>query len=343
MANINVGQAASVAFDHMMRILFRPFVFKKWLAFGFVSMLAFGGGGGNFRAPGNLGDTGTQAQPDYAEIMRWLGEYWPLIALGMLIILGIAILFTWLSSVFNFIYVDDITKNSGAIREPFARLKHLGMSYFLWQLAFGLIGLLAMFVLIALPLLWAFVFSGGAGAGAKVISVAWAIIAGLPLFIFLIVAQIFARDFVVPAMYVRNIGVLEGWRVVWPIIRSNAGQMALYVLMLIAISILIGMVAILVVLVGLIPLFIIGGIFFALGYIIWQAAGPSAHVILIVLGSIIGFALLIAWSYAVNCAIQPAMVFRRAFSLVVLGQAEPSLSTLPVTMPTPPPVQGGMP
>lgn len=254
-------------------------------------------------------------------------------AAGLLVLVVIVLLLVWLSSVFQFIYVDNISRKSGAIAEPFARLKRLGASYFLWRLAFGAVVLLAMGVLIAAPLVAVFVPQSSAGVTARTAVVIWAVAIGIPLIILAAIIDVFARDFVIPAMYVRGVRVIEGWHAVLPVLRANIGQTILYLLMLIALAIGIFIFGCIVAIVLLIALAIPVGLLALLGYLVWQAAHLTWTAPAI--GAVAGLGILIfmAYVYLIECATQPAQIFRRSFSLIVLGQADPSLAAIPLAPP----------
>jgi hypothetical protein len=317
---MDVGKAIEPAFKHMIEMLFKPFVLRMWLALGFISIFAGGSGSGRFPNPSDFGNAGS-------DIGDWLREYWVFVVLGFLVLLLIGIFFTWLSSVLRFVYVDDITRKSGAVAEPFGRLVGLGTSYFLWQLAFGFAVLLAMGILIGLPFVAAFAMKA-AGEAMMAVAVIWAILVFIPLMILTCIIEIFAHDFVIPAMYVRRVGVIEGWRTILPILKANTGQTVLYLLMLIALGIAIGIFGLLVFFISAVIFAIPVGLFAGIGYLIWMAAGLTWNPLTIAVAVTFGVIVFLAFIYFIECAVQPAMIFRRAFALVVLGQADPSLATV---------------
>ena len=330
MARMDVGNGIQPAWQNMVRVLFRPFSLSKWLSLGFISLIAYGlsGGGGGFNVPGNWG--GNQ-QPNWPgrnplpEIMHFL----PFIIIGGLVLLAISLLVAWIGSVFHFVYVDNLVRNSGAIAEPFGRLKGRGTSYFLWRLAFGLIYMLVLLVVIGTPLIWAFAIARGGDTAFKVLAVIWAIMAGVPLIVAAAIIDLFVRDFVTTVMYARTVRVMEAWRIAWPIIKENAGQVALYILILIAVAIAIGIFGLVVALLCMLVVGIPVGILAALAIFAGKAMGLTWSVPVIVVAASFGFVILMGYIYLVQCAIQPAMAFRRSYALVVMGQGDPSLATIP--------------
>lgn len=322
MAAMNVESAISPAMTHTGRVLFRPFALRKWLGLGFVSLLAGLGQGGahfNYSQPGDTHDMDEIGR----ELMSWAHHYMALIIAGAVLLFLIGLALSWLGSVMKFVYLNQITRDPYAIREPFGRLMRLGTSFFLWRLAFGLIGL---------PILGLFLTHLEGNVTAIVVTVIWGLLVGLPLLLGVTVIDIFARDFAATAMFARDVRVIEGWRIVMPILRQNAGQSVLYLLLLIAISIVMG-IAVLFLLLGVGLVFLIlAGLSALIGYGIYVTGGHAWSAMLIGYIALMGGALLLAFCYTMSCVTQPLEVFRRAFALVVVGQAEPSLATVPVPL-----------
>ncbi len=331
---INVGSAITPTLNHTERLLFKPFAMRKWLALGFVSMLAgaSGGGGGgggsfNFNAP-----SGNAHEPPQfvLETIHWVVTHVPLIIADSVLLVLVSLAFSWLEAVFKFVYINQLTRDPCAIRAPFGRFIGLGTSYFLWMLAFGLITLILMAVLIGGPLLAAFLGFRGEFGAPQVLAIVWAVIAFAGVSLVTVVIDVFARDFVTAAMFVRNVRVIDGWRIVLPIIGANVGQSALYILMLIAIAVATGIGSIVVLIAVGIAFLIPGGLLALIGWAIYSAGGWSP--LMTGYTAVMGTVLLLAFSYAMSCAMQPFVVFRRTYALVVIGQADPTLATVPGTL-----------
>jgi hypothetical protein len=328
MPRMDVGSAIAPAFQHMAKVLFRPFDMRKWLALGFVSIFAgAGGGSGNFRLPGNYDHGGGGGNP-LPGFERWIEHYWPILVIGILFLIALGFVVMWLISVFHFVYLNDVARNSGAIREPFHRLRGLGTSLFLWNLVYGFIFLLLLGVLVAAPLLTVFVIARDIGTAAQVAAVIWAVLVGISMILFACVVEVVVSGFVSTAMYVKSVGILEGWRIVLPILRANVGQLILYILLLIAFGIGIGIASVIVALITMLIFAIPFGGIALVGYLIGKALHLTLSVPVIAVISTYTLAVMLIYAYAVNCLLQPAVVFLRAFSLVVIGQADPSLTTI---------------
>ncbi|MHB1455955.1 MAG: DUF7544 domain-containing protein [Armatimonadota bacterium] len=336
MVRIDFNKAFNSSMNYMSGILFKPFIFKKWLALGFVAMLAgFGGGGsGGGNSGSNGSNIGRSVDRMSSDIGAFLHQYLWLILLGVSLLIALGFLFTWLASIFKFVYTDQLVRNSMEIKEPFARLKGLGTSYFLWTLAFGLICLLAFLVIVGIPALIAYTTYHSSTA----LSIGCMIIGGL-LFITLAilggVIDIFARDFVITAMYVKNLRVMDAWRTVMPTIRANKGQITLYVLLLIVISIASAIISIFALIIAVILIAIPAGILAGLCVLLALSLSLTWNPFTITAVSILGVIVLIVFSYVLVCMMQPLLVFRRVFSLNVLGQLDSELITLEIPEPAP--------
>lgn len=330
---MNVGDAITPAMNHTSHVLFRPFALRKWLALGFVSLLAGmgggggGGGGGRYNWPPQTEST-PNVEVLVQNVLDWLHAHVALVVVGIIALFAVSLLLSWLGAVSKFVYLNQITRDPAAIREPFHRFASLGTSFFLWELAFSVMILFVVVVLIALPLAGAFLTK--AGTAAEVISVIWAAIVGLATLVAIALADIFSRDFVLTAMFVRQVKVIEGWNIVLPILRANAWQAALYILMLIVISLVTAVGVVIAMLAVGLAFLIPGGLLALIGWGIWSASGHHWSPILVSYSAVFGTVLLFAFSYALSCAIQPLAVFRRAYALVVLGQADPRLATIPI-------------
>lgn len=328
---MNVTSALRPAWDFMVKVLFRPFVLWKWLVWGFIVIMAMEGT--NYVC--NYGASHDEFSTGKEEIHRELyvpfpsnyslencslvnkvkssiadntaGRPEPLMPPNakeipaVLFSLALGFLVPWLSSVFSFVYVDNLCKDSYAIREPFSRLRGLGTSYFLWNLGIGMLGIGILAALMALTVRTH--AERGNGLSVPFVTVGLLMLVVLKL----------AHDFVVPAMYARRIRILEAWRVVLGILRANMGQVALYFLLIILIEI-------------------------PTAIVIMGVCWLMMHVYSPILNSSLGAGpdILKAIFYAANywllrSAVQPVLVFCRAFPMAVMGGSDPSLITTPIS------------
>lgn len=249
---ISITDPIRPAMAHVRRLLFEPFSFRKWLVLGFSAFLAQLGEGGSYHLNGNPFDHSTLKDFDFEPVAGWISEHLPLvIALGVFIvmlILALSVLFQWLCSRGQFIFLDGVARDRAEIAEPWTRLRFLGNQLFGFRLKLLLAGFallllcLGLGALIALPDLQARRFGTPALLGLVVAG-------GLLLLGLLAMALIGAllHDFVVPVMYRRQIGVAAAWVALRrELLPGHAWQVVGFYLM----SLLLGLAAALLMLIG---------------------------------------------------------------------------------------------
>lgn len=215
--NISVSEPITPAWNHMVRILFKPFQFKKWLALGFCAFLAqCGEQGGN---SSNFWDNQNN-QGDFQKAIHWIesnvGLFLLYVGIGLFAIVAISLLILWLSSRGKFMLLDGIVNNRGAIKKPWVEFKTLANSLFGLAIVIELLAILCFLiivgigVLIALPDFQSETFSGY-GISAIVVTAVLLIC----YIIACIAIAFFIQVFLVPTMYHKRIRAIEGWKVAW--------------------------------------------------------------------------------------------------------------------------------
>ncbi len=236
-------------FEMMKKILFQPFDAKKWFVIGFAAWLANLGSGSNY----NFNPRGNNWK-DFPGVrdMRETVHQIPhsLLVSGIVVfialVLVLILLFAWLRGRGRFMFVDCIVKNRGAIAQPWREFRREGNSYFLFSLLVGVIMTIVL-VATALPFLLPIIRRGGVRPHLHdiylICSIAlWA--AGLAL---LVVAWSLISHFMIPIMYRRRCLAGEGFRGALSLISNYPGEITLYCLFWIALTIGVGMASCLVI------------------------------------------------------------------------------------------------
>lgn len=235
------------ALSRMKRALFTPFDLETWLVLGFAAFLAgltqvLGSGSNGIRLaidhgrPEVLGERAAHAWALLAE------PIWLLVGIAVLVlVIALALLFTWISSRGKFVFLDDLVRQRVAIADPWKRFGHLGDSLFLWRVGFGLV-LFFLVLLIVLPIVVAMVASGVAKAGALVVGLLVILLGSvLVLAIAAVFIQVCVESFVVPIMYRDDLTVLKAWKRFLPLLREHFWWFVLYALFLLALVIGVGL------------------------------------------------------------------------------------------------------
>jgi hypothetical protein len=294
---VSVIEPISPAFEKVKTILFSPFDLRKWFVIGFCAWLAYlgkGGGGGNGggggrggRAP-NIHEGIGQAKVFVLENLAWII---PVALIGVTLIIVLWLVFTWLSSRGRFMFLHCVAQNKAEVKVPWTKFQQHANSLFLFRIVLGLIG----FAAAALPILLVVgcIAMMIAGDGAIVIGVLGCVIIGLIVVAIAIVFSLigkFTMDFVVPIMFLRKTSCVAGWREFLTILSVNKARFVLYILFQIVIALVI---------------YTIISIGFCIGLCFCCVS------------------LLLLIPYIGTIILLPVLVFKRAYSLLYLGQFGP--------------------
>jgi len=257
---ISVTEPIGAANDRVARVLFRPFNLGKWFVLGFCAWLAsFGessGGGGSFNSGqsfGRGGGGGGQEISDFFDqAVTWVQANFGLILffgiIGLLVLIALGLLFTWLGSRGKFMFLDGVVRNRAAVIEPWHRLKTLANSLFWFRVVLGLIGLAAfgLIVVMCLALAWHDIAAREFGPGAIVALIVGGVLL-LPFAIVMAIINSLLNDFVIPAMYLHNTRVMGAWGLFrHEIAAGRVGVIVLFYLMKIVLVIVIAIIALVV-------------------------------------------------------------------------------------------------
>ncbi len=348
-------EAIGPAFETTKRQLFLPFRFSHWSRLAIVVMSTgelTGGGGGGWSGltslPGAASGSGgkhmfpTDAVPGLT--MPSGNELIPYIAAGIAFVVLFGLAFLYVASVFRFILFDSVLYDRCELAAGWRRWQKQGMSYFLWTLGFSFVSLGVIAVLIGGPIAIAWASGIFAEPDQHVVLLIVGGLALLFLTIFLILAgamvALFAKDFVVPVMALEDLGILDGWRRVLPMLGAEKGAYTIYVLMKIGLAmgtaVLFGIADTLVLLLLLLPL----GLVTVIVIVVAAAMGLTWNTLTICTAVLVGGAILMFLVYVICLVSTPAMVFFQAYTLHFFGSRYPRLGeqlalTTPPVQPSP--------
>jgi hypothetical protein len=345
---LSAVQAVTPAFEQTKHQMFKPFRFRHWLNLATVSLVTgefFGGGGGGggwhggYSPPHRRGGGDSLlvafSHPSWGTIIEFL----PWILLGVAILIVLFLLWLYAASVYRFILFESVLYNRCELREGWHRWKVHGSSYFLWVLSLAFAVPLALLVLIGGPifLAWrAHIFDYPKE------HLALLILGGIGLFLIflavllgLAVVGLLAKDFVVPVMAMENLGVLDAWRRVLPMLGAEKLSYIGYILMKIVLAvgsaIIFGIINLLALVMMLIPMGILG----LAVYFLAKAAGLTWTLTTMSLVVILGGAVVFLIFYVIAFISAPAMVFFQSYTLHFFGSRYPALGA--IVFPPPPP------
>ena len=326
--------AISPAFEHTKRQLFQPFRFGQWTRLAVVGLLAGELGSSSGCNTHNFNLNQSQGGP-HRFIDSGLSGIDPALLAGLILVLVVAglvlgIVLMYISSVMRFILFDSVMAKECHIREGWSRRQGPGLRYFLWKLIYLLVTLAGLVILVGIPA--GFAFAAGWLKDPKA-HVAPLVLVGILVFfalmIFLIalgVIFVLTKDFVVPQMAFEEIGVMEGWQRLWPMMMAEKGGYAGYIGMKIVMAIGAGIVVgIATVILGLIIAIPTVGLSI-IAVITGKTAGLTWNAYTITLAIVVGSVLLAGFLYVIALISVPVIVFFPAYSIYFFAARYPALS-----------------
>lgn len=310
------------AFQHTKVQLLQPFRTSQWAKLALVGFLCgeLSSGGcnsGSFQWPTH--PSGGQRFVDFAPPDMNPVLYAALIALLIFLAFVFWILFMYVSSVMRFILFDSVIAKQCEIRRGWAKRHGAGLRYFVWQLLFILAMGAGLTVLIGIPAALAFAAGWLTNPRQHMVPL---ILGGMFLFfVFMafilvsLVIHVFTKDFVVPQMALEDISAFEGWRRLWPMLKSEkggyAGYLGMKIVMALGTAVVVGIITFIVILILLIPVGGVGVVAVLLG----KTAGLTWNLYTITLAVVVGCVVFAVLLYVVSLISVPAIVFFPAYSI----------------------------
>ena len=155
---ISVIDPISPAIERVKVILFKPFELRKWFVIGFCAWLAYlgqgggGGGGPNFHVPTEHDQAGFQHAKDFIiDNLPWLI---PTVIIGVILVIVILLIITWLSSRGKFMFLHCVAQNKAEVKFPWRKFRRQANSLFLFRLVVGIVSFLCFTLLVGLSIVF---------------------------------------------------------------------------------------------------------------------------------------------------------------------------------------------
>jgi hypothetical protein len=335
---ISAVDAITPAFEHTKRQLVQPFRFGQWVRLAVVGLLAgelSSGGGCNSRSFSNFNlpqHPGTQhfLPSDLAGTNPALFAALIVVIVVAALVLGVVLMY--ISSVMRFILFDSVLAKECHIREGWSRRQGPGVKLFIWKLLFTLATLGAMIIVVGIPVGFAFAVGWLNEPKEHVLALVLGGIvlffASLILIVTISVIYVLTKDFVVPQMALEDVGVMEGWRRLWPMMEAEKGGYAGYVGMKIVLAIgaaiILGIAGVICLVIIMIPAAAVG----VAAVVAGKAAGLTWTFSTIALAVLAGCVLLVVLLFVTALISVPAIVFFPAYSMYFFAARYPALSAM---------------
>ncbi|MBP2132898.1 hypothetical protein J2128_000819 [Methanomicrobium sp. W14] len=303
MSDYYAFSSIDTAIDRTKSLLW-PFKKGIWLRIALISL--FTGGFFSF----NPFTTGTENFPFQATTgANTFMDHLPVILAIVAAIIIFALIIAYISSVFQFLFVDCLSSKEFAIRKYFKSNLGRGARLFGFQIAMGVI--LVLIIIAAVVSLFA-----GVVTELSFTSLTAIIMFFLALFLICIpfmIIMLFTIDFVVPIMLKDKCGVIDGWKRCWTIMKSGWGQTIVYLIMRVILAVIVSILMLIAIMIAAvvlaIPFFVIA--LFTIGFSSeFFATSALITLLIIFIICLIPVALLIS---------VPFVTFIRYYSLNTLG------------------------
>ena len=313
--------------------LFTPLDVRQWLRLAFVAFFIGGGsastGFQNVNGFQNGGDGGVNVPggvpPEAGEVLG--GVSIALVAGIVALVLVLALLFSIVGAVMEFVFAQSLISTEVRVRRSFRENLGNGLRLFGFRLLVGVVALLLLGGVAVLVALAAF---GGnlaaAGPGAILGSLGLVFVVFVPAVVVFGLVNGFTNSFVVPLMVTENLKLLAAWRRLWSSITGAPTQYLAFVGVSFVLGIATGIVGGILTLLGVAIVAIPLGI---VGLVAWFGLGPGGVLAGLLIGLVaVVFVLAVFLISAMVTA--PLLSFRRYFAMLVLGDVDSGLDPIPV-------------
>ena len=324
--------ALSSAWEGTARLLFHPFHRRRWVVLSLVCLF-LGGGTSTAAFQWGFGALPVDLHPSqiFLRVRMIMAGHVSLIVLGVILSVGSILGLIYLRCMFRFILVDAVIRQKVAVAEGWGRLRPLGRSYFLWLVGVSTLLLSAASgaALVSYLYLNRIREAGYPDwIGSVLLATELAAVVGAGLLFAVIVTL--TDDLVAPVMCAEGIKLRAAWRILWKLLRRDAGAFLYYLVLRFAVGMGIS-IAVLVVLFPLLMGLSTGTLVAAaLGVVVLRALGLEwvwnpATISLGALGLGVFTAVLFALLSVVG---MPGQVYLQNYGVRFIASRVPSLQNL---------------
>jgi len=309
----------SAAFNKTKELYF-PIRTGYWMRMGLISLFGSVGRGGGIGNPGYSPRKKLSSISDFSEFLsklntealNFLSKYGVFIGIGFFVLSLISLFFTYINSVFMFMFIEGIEKKDIKLIKSFGKNHKLALSLFSLRVIIGIL-IFLIILLIFSPLLLAF-FSHDLSTFnywllIPMIILCFSVILVMSLFWFLV------YDFAVPIMYLKNMTFWQAWRHFIRIASSKKLEIVLYWIIKLALSTALSLLYILLMVpISFLILFLIITLWL-IGDMIFTPAGFFSNEMVLGITILCALIIILIFVYAMAVVFVPIPTFMRLYSL----------------------------
>ena len=231
-------ESLSPAWHETLRLLFRPFIGRRWVALSFVCLFL---GGGTSTAAFQWGFGALPIDLHASDLLLRLrlaiAPHLSLVALAVVLSLSLILGLIYARCLLRFVLIDAVIKQDIAVGAACNSLKSAGTSYFLWLL--GVVGaILAMVsgVMIVSYRYLNFLREAGHPWWVASLLLVTELVAIVLVGLLVGIVITLTDDLVAPVMYADRISLPAAWKILWRIWRRDPDTLLFYIVLRFAVS-----------------------------------------------------------------------------------------------------------
>ena len=226
------------AWDETVRLLFRPFSRRRWIALSVVCLF-LGGGTSTAAFQWGFGAFPVELHPSELlfRVREVIVQHLSLIVLAVAAGLSMVLGLIYVRCVFRFVLVDAVITKETVLRAAWGRVSRLGRAYFLWLM--GVVGAIVVAVSGILFLSFRFLYflrEAGYPWWAASIGMVAELVAVVLIGVLVAILITLTDDLVAPVAYAERGSLPAAWRTVWRMSRRDHEAFLFYVVLRFALS-----------------------------------------------------------------------------------------------------------
>ncbi len=231
-------EALPPAWNETVRLLFRPFVGRRWISLSLVCLF-LGGGASTAAFQWSFSALPVDLHPTDL-LLRFRGvfaQHLILIVLAVAVSLALVLGVIYARCVMRFVLVEAVIQHDVAIRAAWKSLRSAGRLYFLWLVGVvGSILVLVSAVMVVSIRYLNFLHSSGHPSWIASMLLVSELTAVVLVGLGVAIGITLTDDLVAPVMYARHVSLPAAWGEVWGISRRDPGMFLFYVVLRFAAS-----------------------------------------------------------------------------------------------------------
>ncbi|MEI6338418.1 MAG: hypothetical protein WCQ57_07525 [Verrucomicrobiota bacterium] len=233
---IDFGKPFTSAWERTGIVLFRSFSIGKWFGLGFSAWLASfldGAGGSNFSYRSSRATSKSEFADTLHTLTSWGLNTWIFLAVGVgLIVALFGLLFVWLGARGQFMFLDNLVRNRAEITTPWREFRAAGNRLFRLYavVCLGLLAVMTGFFIFALVFCWGDLAAVRMRPLAEYAPLFIGLFLLLILWVPVLIALFFYREFGVPVMYASGGTAVEAARRIGVLATERPADFLIYLL-----------------------------------------------------------------------------------------------------------------